>query len=195
MTRRIGLLGGTFDPPHLAHLVVADQVLDQVGLDEVRLVVSNRPWQKEGSRTITAAAERLALVEAAVDGLDRVTASAIELELGGASYTIATVEELQRREPDVAWSIVVGADAAAGLDTWHRADELRRRHEIVVVNRPGTDGGPPSGWRCRHVEIPGLALSSTELRAMVAAGRSIRHLTPERVVQLLTTGALYRQGS
>lgn len=195
MARRVGLLGGTFDPPHIAHLVVADQVRDRLGLEEVRLVVSNQSWQKVGERTITPAERRLALVEAAVDGLTGVVASSIELSLGGPSYTAVTVEALEEAEPEIDWLIIVGADAAAGLDTWHRAADLRARRRFVVVNRPGTEAKPPAGWHCSYVEIPSLDLSSTELRRFVASGRSIRHLVTDEVMQRVTRWGLYRQES
>lgn len=191
-SKRVGILGGTFDPPHLGHLVVADQVLDQLGLDEVRLVVNNSPWQKVGERTITSAARRLALVEAAVGSAPGVVASTVEIELGGPSYSLVTLEALAAREPDTEWLVVVGADAAAGLDTWHRAAELRERHDFVVVNRPGHRSPPPAGWRCRPVEIPALDVSSSELRRLVAAGRSIRWLTPDPVIELIERWRLYR---
>lgn len=195
MGKRVGLLGGTFDPPHLGHLVVADQVLDQLRLDEVRLVVSNRPWQKVGSRRITPADRRLELVRLALDGTPGVVASAIELELGGASYTKVTIDALQEREPGTEWLVIVGSDAAAGLETWHRASELKAEQRFVVVNRPGATDDPPSGWRVERVEVPALDVSSTELRRLVAAGRSIRHLTPEPVVQRLAAWGIYRRGS
>lgn len=190
--RRIGLLGGTFDPPHIGHLVVADQVLSQLSLDEVRLVVTNSSWQKVGSRDITSPERRLAMVEAAVDGIARVCASSVELDLGGSSYTIATLEELTRREPAVDWLIIVGADAAAGLDSWHRADELREWAQIVVVNRPGANVEPPPGWDCTFVDIPALDVSSSGLREMIGEGRSVRHLVCDEVMQRLTSWGLYR---
>lgn len=195
MSARIGLFGGTFDPPHLGHLVVADQVLDQLGLDEVRLVVAADPWQKTGTRLITPAAQRLELVEAAVAHAPGLAASAIELKMEGPSYTVVTLEVLAQREPEVEWLVIVGADAAAGLDTWHRADELRARARFVVVNRPGAPAFLPAGWDCVPVSIPPLDVSATELRAMVAAGRSIRHLAPEPVVRRIGELGLYRQRS
>lgn len=193
MVTRIGLLGGTFDPPHVGHLVVADQVRTRLDLDEVRLVVSNRSWQKVGTRRITSAERRLALVEAAVGDAPGLRASSIELELGGPSYTKVTVDELDRREPGVEWLVIVGADAAAGLDTWHRADELRAERTVVVVNRPGAVGPVPEGWNVVRVDIPALDVSSTEIRSLVAAGRSIRYLTPDPVVRQLTSWGLYRE--
>lgn len=191
MAKRVGILGGTFDPPHIGHLIVADQVLDQLHLDEVRLVVSNSPWQKVGERTITSAARRLEMVAAALADAPGVTVSGIEIELGGPSYTIVTLEELTRREPHAEWLVVVGADAASGLDTWHRAGELRAGHRFVVVNRSGHAATAPSGWNATAVEIPSLEVSSSELRRLVGAGRSIRHLTPEPVARLVASWGLY----
>ena len=204
---RVGLLGGTFDPLHIAHLVVADQVLDQLGLDEVRLVVSNESWQKVGERVITPAPQRLEMVRAALSALgtgssasgrgggNELVASDVELRIGGSSYTWQTVQTLAAEEPGVDWLVIVGADAAAGLESWHQADDLRRDCEFVVVNRPGSALGAPPGWRTRLVEVPSLALSSTEIRRLVAAGRSIRHLVPDPVMHLVMRWGLYRDGS
>lgn len=195
MSRRIGLLGGTFDPPHIGHLIVADQVCDQLELDEVRLVVTNSPWQKVGSRVITDPARRFELVSAAVAGTPGLAVSDVELRMGGPSYTMNTIERLTAEEPDVTWSVIVGTDAAAGLDTWYRAAELKATQRFVVVNRPGAHGQVPPGWAFDRVAIPPLDVSSTELRAMVEAGRSIRYLTPLAVVQLLDAWGLYRRES
>lgn len=190
--RKIGLLGGTFDPPHLGHLVAAEAVRDLLGLDEVRLVVANVPWQKEGERAITAPERRLGLVEAALGGASGLTCSDVEVRLGGRSYTARTLDELHQREPEVSWHLVLGADAAAGLETWHRPDLVRRRCRLVVVDRPGAPGGPPPGWEHDRVPIPLIGISSTMIRGAVAAGRSIRFLTPAPVVDLIHRWGLYR---
>lgn len=195
MTARIGLLGGTFDPLHVAHLVVADQVLDQLGLDEVRLVVSHRPWQKEGGREITSSDRRFEMVAAAVAPFEGLAASDVEICLGGPSYTVDTLAALEQAEPEVEWLVIVGADAAAGLDTWHEAEKLRVEREFVVVNRPGEPEIDPPGWRTRRVEIPSIELSSTDVRALVATGRSVRHLVPEPVMHRMDQWGLYRRGS
>jgi nicotinate-nucleotide adenylyltransferase len=191
-TRKIGLLGGTFDPPHLGHLVAAEAVRDRLHLDEVRLVVANIPWQKEGVRPITPAHQRLRLVEAALAGASGLTCSDIELELGGHSYMAATLAELAAREPGTSWHLLLGADAAAGLETWHRPDLVRQRCRLVVIDRPGSAGGPPPGWDHDRVPIPLIGISSTMLRDDVAAGRSIRFLTPAPVVDLIERWSLYR---
>ncbi len=171
-----------------------------MGLDEVRLVVANNPWQKTSERIISSALFRLELVRNALGRHQGVVASDVEIELGGPSYTIVTLEHLQVVEPDTDWCVIVGADTAAGLDTWHRASELADMVELFVVNRPGEVDpatgelrGPPSGWRWTPVEVPAIGVSSTMLRERVAAGRSIRFLTPEAVVTLVDDLLLYRR--
>src|SRR4051812_33948670 len=136
--RGLGLLGGTFDPPHVGHVVVAANVRWALGLEQVLLVVANEPWQK-AHLPVSPAADRLKMVEAAVAGVDGVAANAIEIERGGPSYTADTLAELGRRCPGVPLHVVLGSDAAAGLDTWRRAEEVRASASIVVVTRPGAE--------------------------------------------------------
>jgi nicotinate-nucleotide adenylyltransferase len=190
----VGILGGTFDPPHLGHLVIAESCRDALGLDEVRFVVANDPWQKHGTRAITPARRRLGLVDAALVGASALHSSDIELELGGPSYLTVTLEVLEQREPDVDWHVIVGADAAAGLGTWHRPERLREQAHLAIVDRPGADAGPLSGWRHRRVTSPLIGVSSTMLRERVTAGRSIRYLTPDPVIDLIERWHLYRPG-
>lgn len=195
MARRVGVLGGTFDPPHVGHLILADQVADQLGLDEVRLVVANVPWQKVGARPITDAERRVELVEAAVADAPGLVVSRVEVDLGGPSYTADTLEHLQQSEPDTEWFVIVGSDAAAGLPSWHRADDLRRTARFAVADRPGTTRAElPEGWDLSFVEMPQIEVSSTEIRALVAAGRSVRHLVAAAVVQRIEQWGLYRHG-
>lgn len=190
--RRIGLFGGTFDPIHHGHLAAAWHVRQRLDLEAVWLVVANDPWQKSGDRQVTPASTRLRWVREATADVDGLEASAVEIEAGGPSYTVDTVAGLRRRHPDVEWSVVVGADTAAQLDTWSRADELRAAVQIVVVNRPGTDGvAVPPGWRHSHVQIPSLDLSSTELRALAAEGVSLRFLVPDVVALDVEASGIY----
>lgn len=192
---RLGVLGGTFDPPHLGHLVVADQVLYALTLDEVMLIPANEPWQKVGSRKISPAEERLTMTQAAVGDAEGLSVSGIELELGGPSYMSVTLTALSERHPDAEWLVIVGADAAAGLDTWHNTELLREQATIVVVNRPGADFQPPTGWSWELVEIPSLAISGTSLRRRVSQGRSIRFLTPQAVIDHIDEWNLYRDNA
>lgn len=189
--RRVGVLGGTFDPPHLGHLIVADQVLHALSLDEVILVPANEPWQKVDRRKITAADKRLEMTLAAVGDEEGLSVSGIELELGGPSYTSVTLDALSERQPGTDWVVIMGADAAVGLDTWHNTDRLRQQATIVVVNRPGADFQPPTGWSWELVEIPSVSISGTGLRRRVAQGRSIRFLTPKPVIEHIREWNLY----
>lgn len=193
---RVGLLGGTFDPPHIGHLAAAVNARHQLGLDEVLLVPNGDPWQKRGSRTVTPATTRLELTEAAAQGLTGVRTSAIEVERPGATYTIDTVEALDEAWPGVEIALVVGRDAAEGLETWERHDELLARVRVAVVDRPGSRRPLPDlGEGARWVDIPQLDVSSTDLRRRVAAGAPIDVLTPAAVVELVRRHGLYRDGT
>ena len=193
--RRVGLLGGTFDPPHLGHLVVADQARDQLGLDEVRLVVAKDPWQKTSEGLITPAAQRLAMTRAAVSEAAGIEVSDVEFELDGPTYTTETIAVLSQHEPDVDWLLIVGSDTAAGLMTWHQPERLAKQCTIAVVNRLGSNGGAPDIFTVLRVEIPGLEISSTDMRARLRAGQSVRFLVPDPVIAICKEQSLYRQHS
>lgn len=190
--RRIGVLGGTFDPPHVGHLVTAVNVADLLELDLVLMVVANEPWQKVGSRRITPAEQRLELVRAAVDGVEGVEASDLEIRRGGPSYTVDTLTELRGRCPDAELFLILGADAASELHTWHRPDLLAAACSVVVVDRPGVTTRLPDDVAWTRVEVPRLEVSSTDLRARAVDGRPLRFLVPDRVISLVRDLDLYR---
>ncbi len=190
--RRVGVFGGTFDPPHIGHLVPALRVAEELSLDVVLMVVANVPWQKVGSRRISPAADRLDMLRAAVDGVDVLEASDMEIRRGGETFTVDTMAELRRSRPDDDLVLILGSDAAAGLDTWHRPDELRRTCRLAVVERPGTPVVVPDGFRAERVVAPVLDVSSTDLRRRVAEGRSVRYLVPDGAVAILERRRLYR---
>jgi nicotinate-nucleotide adenylyltransferase len=191
--RRIGVFGGTFDPPHVGHLVIAVDVRHALDLDVVLLVVANDPWQKSHLRDISPAADRLAMVQAAVGDVEGLEASDVELARGGTSYTADTLAELRVRHPEAELHLLLGSDAAAGLPTWERVDEVRAAARLVVVARPGSDDGvPPDGWTWTRVETPRLEVSSTELRARVADGRPLDYLLTPAVIECIEARGLYR---
>lgn len=193
---RIGVFGGTFDPPHVGHLVAATEARHRLGLDRVLLVVAARPWQKEGTRPITAPERRLAMVAAAVKGVDGLEASDVEIRRGGVSYTADTLEELHAADPEAELFLILGADAAAGLGTWDRAGEVRERAHVVVVNRPGCPpAAAPPGWEATTVEMPAIDLSSTDLRERVAEGAPLDYLVPESVARYIADHHLYEEPS
>ena len=195
-SERLGVFGGTFDPPHIGHLVTAVDVRQQLGLDRVLLVVNNVPWQKVGSRQISPVQDRWAMVQAAVVGAAALEASRIEIDAGGMSYTADTLAALLAEQPDRDLHLILGADAAAGLLTWERADEVRDQATIVAVDRPGAPPSDPlPGWRWKHVEVPGIDISSTELRRRVAAGRPLDYLVPPAVIECIRARGLYDRGA
>lgn len=194
IAERVGVLGGTFDPVHVGHLVAAVNVRHALGLDRVLLVVANDPWQKSG-RLLTPALDRLAMVRVATAGTPGLEASSLEIDRGGPSYTADTLEELAAGDRGPALFLVVGADVAADLGTWRRPEVVAHLATLVVVNRAGSpevDIGPP--WRVERVTIPALEVSSSDLRARAAAGIPLDHLTPAAVVDRVRERGLYRGG-
>jgi nicotinate-nucleotide adenylyltransferase len=192
---RIGILGGTFDPVHVGHLFAAVAARDVLGLDRVLLVVANEPWQKVGARSVTPARARLAVVEAAIDGVEGLEASQIEIDRGGPSYTADTIAELRTRHPGAELVLVVGSDIVPELGTWHRVDELRHQVVLAVVDRAGDAGRPdPPGWQVRRVPIPMLEVSSSELRERLATGRPVDFLIPADAIRCIRAQGLYALG-
>jgi len=189
---RIGIFGGTFDPVHVGHLVAATWAREALGLERVLLVVANVPWQKVGTRAVTPAEERFLVVQAAVAGVPGVEASRMEIDRGGASYSVDTVEELLASAPSVEPYLIVGADVAAELGTWQRVDELREAVTLVVVDRGGVGPGEdPTGWRVKRLRIPALDISSSQLRHRLAEGRSVDFLIPEAAIRCIRQLNLY----
>jgi nicotinate-nucleotide adenylyltransferase len=189
---RIGLFGGTFDPPHVGHLVTAVNVRHALRLDRVVLMVANVPWQKQGSRSITPAAERLAMVEAAVRDVEGLVAGRHEIDHGGPSFTADTLAALHAEHSDAALFTIVGDDAAAGITTWSRYDEVVALSSLVVVDRPGAPVELPRGFEWTRVEVPRLEVSSTDLRARFHDGRPLDYLLTEPVLEVIARGGLYR---
>lgn len=189
--RRVGVLGGTFDPPHIGHLVTAIDVRAQLGLDVVLMVVANEPWQKVGDRTVSDAAHRLEMVRAAVADIDGVEASDLEIVRGGPSFTVDTLGELRRRGPDDELFLVLGTDAAASLATWERSEDIGSMCRVVVVDRPGHRGEVPAAVDALHLEVPRLEVSSTDLRDRARDGRSLRFLVTDPVIALMRGFDLY----
>lgn len=194
---RVGVFGGTFDPPHSGHVAAAQACLDELRLDRVLFVVANDPWQKIPVRTVTPAVDRLAMVEAAVEGHPGLEASAMEIERGGPSYTIDTVEELgvsargaHGDPPDL--FLIVGADLVPDLATWERVDQLRALVTLTIVLRPPrTAIAAPAGWRSVVVQGPGFDVSSSEVRDRLEQGRPAEGLVPDGVMRCITRRGLY----
>lgn len=194
---RIGILGGTFDPPHVGHVAAATAVVSQLVLDRLLLVVANDPWQKSPTRAVTPAVDRLALTEAMAADLPTAQVSRLELDRGGPSYSVDTVEELlaAAHEPAPEIFLVVGADLVSELDSWHRAEDLRRLVTVAAVSRP-TAAAPvaPPGWSVAWVEGPHVEVSSSEVRDRLQRGESVNGLVPEEVIHCILRRGLYAVG-
>lgn len=194
MPSRIGLFGGTFDPPHLGHVAAALEVSWACGLDAMYWVPAGDPWQKRGDRAITSGGIRVEMVEAAVADLDAMDVLDLEVTRSGPSYTVDTLRALT--EPGRRIEVVLGADAAIRVPTWHRAEEVAELAELVVVDRGDTDrsdvdtalGG---AWPHRWVTMPRLDISSTDIRSRVAERRPIRGLVPAAVCSVIESHGIY----
>ena len=188
---RIGLFGGTFDPPHVGHLVTAVNVRHALNLDIVILMVANDPWQKSGSRDVTTAEDRFAMVEAAVSVVDGVVAGRDEIDRGGPSYTADTLMALAEKHPGAELFTIVGDDAAAGLTSWTRVDQVAQYSQLVVVDRPGVAVELPKQFNWLRVESPRLEVSSTDLRSRFSDGRPLDYLVTEPVLRVIEERGLY----
>jgi nicotinate-nucleotide adenylyltransferase len=194
---RIGILGGTFDPVHVGHLVAAVNARSALDLDRVILMVANVPWQKAGQRAVTSAEDRFAMVAAAVGEVAGLEASRLEIDRGGDSYTADTLIELASVYPGASLFLIVGWDVATELTTWDRWEEIQRLATLVVVNRPGAGrpaGLDGAGWRVEEVTVPNLEISSTDLRERAATGRPLDYLVPQAAVHCLRVRGLYATG-
>ena len=192
---RIGVLGGTFDPPHFGHLAAGLEVRHRLRLSVVLFMVANDPWQKSALHPGTPAPVRLEMVRAAVRDLEGLEASALEVDRGGESYTADTLQELRVLHPAAELLLVVGSDAAQGLETWKRPEELRELATTVVGERAGRCGGrPAAGWPAVVVDVPGLDISSCDIRSRFADGRPVEALVPGAVASLVRSRGLYGCG-
>lgn len=188
MTKKVGILGGTFNPPHIGHLIIANEVLHALSLDEVRLMPNATPPHKQMDERITAA-HRLQMVKLAIEGISNLTVEPIELERGGTSYTFDTLELLQQREPDTEFYFIIGGDQVEYLPKWHRIDELVQKVRFVGVPRPNTTIEP--AYPISILEIPQVELSSTLLRNRLGNGETTKFLIPEKVKDFIQKEKLY----
>ena len=193
--RRIGVMGGTFDPIHHGHLVAASEVAASFTLDEVIFVPTGAPWQKV-DRPVSAAEDRYLMTVIATASHPRFTVSRVDIDRAGPTYTIDTLRDLRAQYEDGGeFYFITGADALAQLLSWRDVDDLYELAHFVGVTRPGhalTDPGLPEG-EVTLAEIPALAISSTDIRGRVGKGRPIDYLVPEGVAQYIAKRGLYVQ--
>ncbi|TGN78219.1 nicotinate-nucleotide adenylyltransferase [Streptomyces bauhiniae] len=191
--RRLGVMGGTFDPIHHGHLVAASEVAARFQLDEVVFVPTGQPWQKS-HRAVSPAEDRYLMTVIATAENPQFSVSRIDIDRGGPTYTVDTLRDLRALNPDTDLFFITGADALAQLLTWRDSEELFSLAHFVGVTRPGhqlTDAGLPAGG-VSLVEVPALAISSTECRARVAKGDPIWYMVPDGVVRYIDKRELYR---
>lgn len=192
--QRLGLLGGTFDPPHRGHLAAAIAVRDALGLDRVDFLVANDPWQKSGEREVTPASVRLQMVQAMVEGVDGIGIDDREVRRGGPTYTVETLEELAFEYPGTDVFLIVGQDTADRIHTWHRHEDLLALSTLVIVNREQNAQHVPAALadvRVQFVSMPLVDVSSTGVRAAVASGADISGMTSSGVAELVRANGLY----
>lgn len=215
--RRVGVFGGTFDPPHNAHLVAAASARDALGLEHVYLVVAGDPWQKTAAVPVTPAHHRLAMTQLLVEGVEGLSVSDLEIRRSGPSFTVDTLGELA--SPDITLVLILGSDALAGIGTWKRPHQVVEMADIAVVRRHGLDGpvdspvdGPidspidspavddlaevvammPPGRHLEQFEIPRMDISSSEIRRRMRNGLGVDGLLPARVASYAAHHGIYR---
>ena len=190
---RVGIFGGSFNPPHVAHLIVAEAIREQFDLDRILWIPNHRSPFKE-CRELADASDRLAMTQAATASNDRFVVSDVEIRRGGASYTIETIRTLQEAHPGTAYWLITGSDHLAAWHRWERAHEILERIPLIVFCRPGfEDATLPEGFE-GHVEradVPFMDVSARDIRERIRSGRSFRYLVAEPVHAWIAARGLY----
>jgi nicotinate-nucleotide adenylyltransferase len=193
MTQRVGIMGGTFDPIHHGHLVAASEVATLFGLTEVIFVPTGAPWQKS-EREVSPAEHRYLMAVIATASNPRFWVSRVDIDRGGPTYTIDTIRDIGEQRPGAELFFITGADALAQILSWKEAEEALRRARFVGVTRPGyplSDAHLPT-HSVTLLDVPAMAISSSDCRARVRAGKPVWYLVPDGVVQYINKHHLYR---
>lgn len=186
--RRIGLLGGTFNPPHIGHLIMANEVYDALGLDEVRFMPNAIPPHKQTTHDATAE-DRMRMTELSIASYEHFKIEPFEIESGGISYTYETMKRLTASEPDCEFYFIIGGDMIDMLDHWYKIDELMELVKFVGVNRPHSKA--ETTYPVQIIDAPLIELSSTLIRERVQSNRTITFLVPTEVEQFIREEGLY----
>ncbi len=187
--KKVGLLGGTFNPPHVGHLIIAEQVRDQLGLEKILFLPSAEPPHKREKKTIDSK-HRLAMLEKTVMDNEAFEIDTIELQRGGKSYTYDTIVALKEREPDTEFYFIIGADMVEDLPNWHNIEELVSLVQLVGVNRPNFTTKSP--YPVIMVDVPDIDISSTIIRQKVLDDCSIRYLVTQETEKYIESERLYK---
>ena len=193
MAHRVGIMGGTFDPIHHGHLVAASEVAALFGLTEVIFVPTGAPWQKS-DREVSPAEHRYLMAVIATASNPRFWVSRVDIDRGGPTYTIDTIRDIGAQRPGAELFFITGADALAQILSWKDAQEALRRARFVGVTRPGyplSDEHLPTD-SVTLLDVPAMAISSSDCRARVRAGHPVWYLVPDGVVQYISKHRLYR---
>ncbi len=197
MGRRVGVMGGTFDPIHYGHLVTAEEAEMQFGLDEVVFVPTGRPWMK-ADREVSPPEDRYLMTVVATASNPRFSVSRIDIDREGPTYAVDTLRQLADETPDAELYFITGADAMLEIFEWKDPEDVLSLAHFIAATRPGYDlarfeaAAPTHHPRVSTMDIPALAISSSDIRARVREGRAIRYLLPEGVKSYIEKQALYR---
>jgi nicotinate-nucleotide adenylyltransferase len=190
---RIGVFGGTFDPPHLGHLIVASAAFDALRLDRILFVPAAVPPHKLGM-VIATAEQRLQMVRASVQGDERFQVDELELHRPGSSFTVDTLRALRETQPDSELFFLLGVDQLRELHTWREPEEISSLATLAVLSRGGDQPAQAGRYRFQPVAVPRIDIAATEIRRRVKAGESIRYLVTEPVRKLIEDWGLYGAG-
>lgn len=201
MTRKVGILGGTFNPIHIGHVLIAQDALEQVGLDCVKFIPSATPPHKQANK-LASAADRIAMIKLAIRSDRRFEVDDLEIKRGGKSYSVDTLTELRKREPRTRFYFIIGSDSLRELHTWREIGRLAKLCTFVTLARPGFQAKHAAKLKLDAVTIRKIQrhivrghvcdVSSSEIRERIARGRSIRYLVPDAVDDYIRRRKLYR---
>ena len=188
----VGIFGGTFDPPHIGHMIAAQDACEALSLSRFIFVPAADPPHKRGT-TVSAARVRLEMLRAATQDNSAFEVSTLELERAGPSYTVDTLRKLSKEFPGSTLHLLIGVDQVREFSSWHEWEEVLKLAQIVMLTRAGTEQpGPEAGFVRQIVNVTRIDISSTLIRARIAAGRSIRYLVPDAVEEIIAREGLYR---
>lgn len=186
--QKIGIIGGTFNPPHIGHLIIAEQVADKLGLDKVFFMPNAKPPHVDVKEAIDPI-DRARMVQAATMGNSRFDVELLEVQRGGKSYTYNTMLQLKLEHPNYEYYFIIGGDEVAYLKTWYRINDLLNLVKFVGVNRP--DQPKVSAYPVTWVDVPDLMISSTDIRKRISHHQSVRYLVPDLVAAYIVENGLY----